>query len=71
MDESIEKDMRNFQRELYQCCIEFLKEDANHCVFDVSANEKIYDIGLILQMGWRKKLGLDERAYLEKFINIW
>ena len=67
MDESIEKDMRNFQRELYQCCIEFLKEDANHCVFDVSANEKIYDIGLIFADGMAQKLGLDERAYLEKF----
>ena len=58
MDESIEKDMRNFQRELYQCCIEFLKEDANHCVFDVSANEKIYDIGLIFADGMAQKLGL-------------
>jgi len=29
-------------------CCEFLKEDADLSVFDVSVNEKIYDIGLIL-----------------------
>ena len=29
--------------------------------------EKIYDIGLIFADGMAQKLGLDERAYLEKF----
>ena len=67
VDESTEKDMRNFQRKLYQCCIEFLKEDANHCVFDVAVNEKIYDIGLIFAEGMAQKMGLSERTYLERF----
>ena len=38
MDESIEKDMRNFQRELYQCCIEFLKEYDYYSFFYVYSN---------------------------------
>ena len=42
LEEQSDKDLRNFQRELYDCCREFLKEDAKHCVFDVSADEKIY-----------------------------
>ena len=67
MDESIEKDMRNFQRELYQCCIEFLKEDANHCVFDVSANEKIYDIGFVYSENLAERLGMDDKTYLSAF----
>ena len=67
LEEQSDKDLRNFQRELYDCCREFLKEDAKHCVFDVSADEKIYDIGLIFADGMAQKLGLDERAYLEKF----
>ena len=40
LEEQSDKDLRNFQRELYDCCREFLKEDAKHCVFDVSADEK-------------------------------
>ena len=47
LEEQSDKDLRNFQRELYDCCREFLKEDAKHCVFDVSADEKIYDIGFV------------------------
>lgn len=39
LEEQSDKDLRNFQRELYDCCREFLKEDAKHCVFDVSADE--------------------------------
>lgn len=35
-----DKDLRNFERELYDCCREFLKVWCQHCVFDVSADEK-------------------------------
>ena len=41
-------EMRTLQRRLYEYSREYLKEDADLCVFDVSVNEKIYDIGLIL-----------------------
>lgn len=43
-----DREMRTLQRRLYEYSREFLKEDADLSVFDVSVNEKIYDIGLIL-----------------------
>lgn len=43
-----DREMRTLQRRLYEYSREYLKEDADLCVFDVSVNEKIYDIGLIL-----------------------
>ena len=49
MDEEVtDQDMREFQKALYECCVTFLKEYASNCVFDVSADEKIYDVGVIL-----------------------
>lgn len=50
-----DREMRTLQRRLYEYSREYLKEDADLCVFDVSVNEKIYDIGLICLTMFRKK----------------
>lgn len=67
LEEQSDKDLRNFQRELYDCCREFLKEDAKHCVFDVSADEKIYDIGFVYSENLAERLGMDDKTYLSAF----
>lgn len=67
LEEQSDKDLWNFQRELYDCCREFLKEDAKHCVFDVSADEKIYDIGFVYSENLAERLGMDDKTYLSAF----
>ncbi len=64
-DEILDSDMRSFQRKMYESCVTFLGEDAAHCVFDVSVNEKVYDIGFILSDYMAKESGKTERKYLE------
>lgn len=61
-----DREMRTLQRRLYEYSREYLKEDADLCVFDVSVNEKIYDIGLICLTMFRKN-GMDVKRYLERF----
>ena len=46
-EEISDEEKRICQRKLFDACLEFLKEDGCHCVFDVSGHEKIYDIGLV------------------------
>ena len=42
-DEDVtDQEMREFQRQMYECCTAFLKDYAENCVFDASADEKIY-----------------------------
>ena len=67
LEEQSDKDLRNFQRELYDCCREFLKEDAKHCVFDVFSDEKIYDIGFVYSENLAERLGMDDKTYLSAF----
>lgn len=62
-----DRDMRVAQRKLYDLCREYLKEDANLCVFDVSVNEKIYDIGFLYFDRVAEKNGQTERGFLENF----
>ena len=62
-----DREMRTLQRRLYEYSREYLKEDADLCVFDVSVNEKIYDIGLILFDYVPEKNGMDVKRYLERF----
>lgn len=58
---------RQLQRKLYQACQDFLKEDSTHCFFDMSWNEKNYDIGFIYCDYMAKKQGISETEYLSNF----
>lgn len=62
-----DREMRTLQRRLYEYSREYLKEDADLSVFDVSVNEKIYDIGLILFDYVPEKSGMDVKRYLKRF----
>lgn len=55
------------QRKLHQACQDFLKEDSSHCFFDVSWNEKNYDIGFIYCDYMAKNRAISEVEYLSDF----
>jgi len=68
-DEDVtDQEMREFQRQMYECCTAFLRDYAENCVFDVSADEKIYDVGLIFFQYMAEEAGLDENAYLNGLV---
>ena len=70
MDEEVtDQDMREFQKALYECCVAFLKEHASNCVFDVSADEKIYDVGLILFDYMSDEMKKGEKEYLNDLLD--
>lgn len=67
-DECEEGEMRNRQRKLYQSCIDLLQEDEGHCIFDVSYDEKSYDIGFIYCDYMAGMQNVSEKEYLEGFL---
>lgn len=67
MDEWDDGAARTLQRELYGACEELLMEDSNHAIFDVSHDEKSYDIGLIYCDYLAAKADMDEEKYLSEF----
>ena len=70
MDEEVtDQDMREFQKALYECCVTFLKEYASNCVFDVSADEKIYDVGVILFDYMSDEMKKGEKEYLNDLLD--
>ena len=62
------EDKRQLQRLVYQYCLDLLDEDGWHCIFDVSSNEKDYDIGLIYCDYMAREAGMDEQEYLDHFL---
>lgn len=64
-DEILDSDMRSLQRKMYESCVAFLGADSAHCVFDVSVNEKVYDIGFICSDYMAEEAAKNERKYLE------
>lgn len=70
-DEDVtDQEMREFQRQMYECCTAFLKDYAENCVFDASADEKIYDVGLIFFQYMAEEAGLDENAFYEEEVQV-
>ncbi|MBQ6888059.1 MAG: response regulator [Lachnospiraceae bacterium] len=67
-EEFADEEKRNYQRKLYQYCIDYLENDSNHCIFDVSVNEKIYDIGFVYCGYMAERKSLTEKEYLENFL---
>ncbi|WP_349674248.1 response regulator [Lacrimispora sp.] len=67
MEELMDEEKRNQQRELYRACLAFLKGDGDHCIFDVSSHEKSYDIGFIYCDYMAVNARETQKAYLERF----
>lgn len=65
-DEDVEEsELRLLQHKLYQTCIQLLKDDANHCVFDVSLDKTGCSVGLIYCKHMAEKSDCTEEQYLE------
>ena len=67
-EELTDEEKRVYQRKLFDACLEFLKEDSGHCVFDVSGHEKIYDIGFVYCDYLAEKKNLAKDEYLRSFL---
>ena len=63
-EEYIDYDKRKRQRKLYKVCKDLLKDDKDHCVFDVSAEENVYDVGILYCEYMAKDKEMDESEYL-------
>lgn len=46
-EELLEGEIRSLQRKMFEAARDYLKEDEKHCIFDVSRDEKSYDVGII------------------------
>ena len=69
LDEDIsDEDKRVYQRKMAEVCMEFLGENADHCVFDVSGKERVYDIGFVYCDYMAKESMRTEREYLKDFM---
>ena len=64
-----DEDKRVYQRKLAEVCMEFLGVNADHCVFDVSGKERVYDIGFVYCDYMAKDSMRDERGYLGYFMS--
>lgn len=63
-DETI---LRDLQKKLYRACQEVLEEDVSHAIYDVSKEEKYYDVGFIYCDYMAVKMGCEEVSFLEEF----
>ncbi len=69
LDEELsDEEKRACQRKLFEICIEYLGDNADHCIFDVSGREKIYDIGFVYCDFMAKESLKTEREYLQDFL---
>lgn len=66
-EELTDEDKRMLQRKLHKSCQKLLKRDKGHCVFDVSGDKNIYDIGFLYCDYMAADKGLNENTYLKEF----
>ena len=62
------EEKRVFQRELYEKCQQYLGEDGEHCLFDVSSNSKEYDVGFVYCDYMAREAGKEEEEYFDAFL---
>lgn len=67
-EELTDEDKRSCQRRLYQACLDFIGEDKDHCVFDVSGHENIYDTGFLYCDYMAENKKVSEKEYLKLFL---
>lgn len=70
MDEEIsDEEKRVYQRKLVDVCRGFLQENGGHCLFDVSGQEGIYDVGFVYCGYMAEEKRKTEQEYLESFMS--
>lgn len=68
-EEISDEEKRAYQRKLSELCVEYLKKYADHCVFDVSSKENIYDIGFVYCDDLAQEAMKSEKSYLKDFLS--
>lgn len=71
VDDDIPDEMkRALQRKVYQSCLEYLGDKySSHCIFDVSNNDKEYDIGFLYCKAMSDEKNMSEEEYLSHFLD--
>ncbi|MCR5688023.1 MAG: response regulator [Lachnospiraceae bacterium] len=65
MEELEEGEMRGRQRKVFAAARDYLRDEKEHCIFDVSHDEKSYDIGLIYCDYFAAKRNMSISDFLE------
>ena len=65
-EEAEEGEIRGLQRQVFSAVRDYLKEEKDHCIFDVSQDDKCYDIGLIYCDFITSKREMSINDFLEK-----
>lgn len=68
-EETADEEKRRYQRRLSEVCADYLGDYADHCVFDVSGKENIYDVGFVYCGYMAEKDLRTEKNYLENFLS--
>lgn len=68
-EELEEGEMRERQREMFRACQDYLKDEKNHCIFDVSREERSYDIGIVYCDYFAAKRETDIEGFFTKLIS--
>ncbi len=68
-EEISDEEKRTYQRKLSELCVEYLKINADRCVFDVSGKENIYDIGFVYCDDLSEGALKSEKIYLKDFLS--
>lgn len=68
-DELSDEEKSACQKKLHQCCLDYLGSDGKQCFFDVSGEEKVYDVGLILDECMLKRRGIETGDLLEELLH--
>ena len=73
-DETLSEDYSDDEKKeqlkkLYAAATEFLKNDSDLCVMDVSDSEKIYDLGFIYTESMGQRLQLSMKEFIEGFLD--
>ena len=66
MEEYEEGEMKSRQRKVFSAVRDYLRDEKDHCIFDVSHDEKSYDIGLIYCDYFSAKRNMDLNGFLTK-----
>ncbi len=64
-EELEEGEMRGRQRQVFSAVRDYLKDERDHCIFDVSHDEKSYDVGLIYCDYFASKRGVGFDDFLK------
>ncbi len=68
LDDGSDEERRAAQKKIYRACREYLNEEKEHVIFDVTPDSDIYDVGIIYCPYMANKTDLDEEHYLESLL---